>query len=211
VLLNQFKISIWRLGFILIFSILAGYYIYTINSVKVNYVIQLDSGKLISENYCRSFLEIPNQTILNDYAVNNIQKLIFLDYSLKNSLNNKAVFYYIKDRQMYQLVIPARHEINPETLNYLVQNAKKYITLEEERIFKEKFSKMKIHCDEKIFPVFAYAPAKFDDPDLAFVAVPVYRKSLLWFGALAPFIFLYLVAIIFGYIRSNYSDLSRRN
>lgn len=207
-LIKVFSIKISYLLLILVISIPLGYYFYTSNVSKVNYVTKFKSGILISEDYCIRFEAIPTQSILDASDLNQIQTQLQLDYGQINPhFRGQIEFGFIKEKALYQMVVGGKTR-DIKLVDELATKAVRLTKLAEENRFKKVLSRLKLHCNSEKFPVFTYIVA--DNERVYTATIPAYQRFHLFLGALSPFILLYLLCIGFNYISSRYLDLTKK-
>lgn len=206
---NFFKIKFRQFLAIVIISAPLGYFIYQNNADKVNYVVLIKAGKLVSENYCNSYVMSERVPILSQSEYASLESKFKAAYlSSSPSYKGNVVIGITRDRTEYQAIFGGkigdidlvRGQISP-----LVDA----LQVAERKSFKENFENLKLYCDNNVWPVFKYVPALIQDP--ALIMNNSYSRMHVLISALSPFIFLYFLLIAFNYIKLNFINLVARD
>jgi hypothetical protein len=196
-----FKIKTLEALFILLTCIPLGYFIYQVNSSKINYVFTIESSVLFAENYCEKYTEHKVPSILSNSELGKIQNILTSKINQdKPSYKTNIYIYYGGVNTPYQVVITGKDR-DLKLMTEQVEFARMILSKEEISTFNQSFSKFKLVCQGKIYPVFA-----FFQPNNSLVNGSVryaYSKNFLYLSALGPFIIFYLLILIYKLIRFN--------
>jgi hypothetical protein len=196
-----FKIKRIEILLILFISMPMGYFIYARNVSKINYVFSIESGSLYLENFCIKYSQIDVPNILSSAQIGKMQNVLTSRINRGNPSYKTSIYInYGGGNAPYQIVIAGK-DLDLELMTKEMQFIKETLFKEEIRSFSEKFSKIKIICQEKSYPLF-----KFFSPNNYLIEGSVnyaYSKNFLYSSALSPFLILYLLVIIYKLIRSD--------
>jgi len=203
-----FKVNIFIFIFILVISIPLGFYIYKYNLSKVNLVLIIDSGKLISTNYCQNYTDLPNRAILGSYQLDQIKdKLRSNIVGAAPDYKGKVDATFNTDQLFYRIELGGFDQ-NLKIFKDQIPVALKLLEDAEKKMVGEKYSKLIIHCYGDSYPAFTYIASDGVEPKA--LEISVYSRFHILFSAISPFIILYLLTIIYGFIKSNFGAIKKR-
>ena len=207
--MHLFKIKIWQLLLILIIGLPAGYLFYQNNANKIIFSASIGGGVIVTEDYCAKYAPAEYPPILSSFAVSQLQENSSLRYRNRQPTSkNDVMLRQKKESDVYEFAIGGKSTdlslMQQELLDTIGDIARS-----ESKAYKENFSNYKLHCQEKTYDALRYLPKS---PD-AFIASSqqAYSKLKLFISFVIPSVILYLLFISFGYIKSNYQSLIRRN
>ena len=201
------KISLLQFFILLLISGPIGYFIYSKNFDKINYVAYISAGKLLTENYCLTYVDIPARGLIDRESLEKISKYfnkLYLDANPQYS--GATSISYIKDKNQYQVIFGGKRA-DSIVIEGLIPSIISELKKSEGDAFKQKFENVKLHCDKVSYSVFRYVGS--DDSLVSASVSQSYGSSHLGIGALGPFLFIYFLVVLFRYIRANYSTLVR--
>jgi hypothetical protein len=204
-LINFFKIKFYQFSGIVIVSAILGYFLYQNNADKVNFVVSIKAGKLVSENYCNSYVRFDSGPILNRSIYANLENKFNATFtSLNPSFKGKVEIGNVRDRNEYQVIFGGKiadAEIIKGLINSLIDSLQIY----ERKSFEENFESLKLYCGVNVLPIFKYVPAASQDPVLGVNFS--YSRLFLTTSFLSPFFLLYFLLVAFNYIKFNHINL----
>lgn len=202
---NSIALHVKVLALIALISIPIGYYIYNKNSEKITYVAYLKAGNLLTEDYCVNFTEMPSINLLDGYELGKIERKANIDYQLFNpSYKGIVSVGFIKDKRLYQVNYGGKLD-DLEKIKNALKDVNSGLINAEQRVFKESYSKVKLHCNNKIFSVYKYQA--HENEDHIYVINESYKKLHLFLAAVTPALILCFMYIIFLYWRINRKSL----
>jgi hypothetical protein len=196
-----FKIKLRDAILILLISIPMGYFIYNRNVSKINYVIRVESGILYNENYCEKYSDIGAPSILNNSDLKKITDILNTRLKKENSTYNSRVYLnYAGVSNPYEILIAGK-DFDLDKMVKLVEFSKNIFAAQEMHSFDRQFSKIKIICQGKSYPVFAFLPP--NNQSVEGSVRYAYSKNFLYMSAFGPFLALYLLMLLYKLIRTN--------
>ena len=199
---NQiFKIKLTELLLILLISIPMGYFIFDRNVSKINYVIRVESGILYNENYCEKYSDIEAPSILNNADITKTIDILNTRLKKENpTYSPRAYLNYAGINNPYEIIIAGK-DFDLDKMDKLVEFSRNVLADQEKLSFDRRFSKIKIICQGKSYPVFAFlAP---NNQSIEGSVRYAYSKNFLYLSALSPFLALYLLMLLYKLIRKN--------
>jgi len=204
--LDIFKIKTIEALLILLISIPLGYFIYQVNSSKINYVFNINSAILFAENHCENYTEQEVRSILSNFQIGQIQNILTSKINQDRPSHKASIYiHYGGVNTPYQVIIAGKDR-DLDLMTNQIEFVRRVLSKEEISTFEQTFSKFKLICRGKIYPVFALS-----QPNNQLVqgsARYAYSKNFLYLSALGPFLILYLFLLIYKLIRFNHIGLN---
>lgn len=196
-----FKIKIRDAVLILLISIPMGYFIYDLNSSKINYVFRVESGILYNKNFCEKYTDIGAPSILNSADI--IKTIDILNARLKNenlTYYSRVYLNFGGEKNPYEVVISGK-DFDLDKMVRLVEFSKDVLADQEIQSFDRKYSKIQIICQGKSYPVFAFLTP--NNQSIEGSVRYAYSKNFLYLSSLSPLLILYLLMLLYKLIRKN--------
>lgn len=203
--INSLLLHVLALILIVTISSPIGYYIYRINSGKITYIAYLNSGKMVTYDYCINFSEIPNINILDSKNISKIEKKAGEDYLSQNpSYKGRVLVGYIKDKRIYQVNYGGKLD-DIAVIKKSIETLKNDLMVAELSVYEQTYEKINLHCNGAVFKVYKYEPPNNQDP--IFYINDSYKKLHVYLAAASPSLILSLIYILFIYWRVNRKSL----